>query len=81
VWLLQSRFLQEPHGVTSQKTPFFTSRLVCSAYETMAESLSVASTAVLSAITAVIDSVEVGRSAVYNSVISALGHCRGVHVH
>jgi hypothetical protein len=42
------------------------SRLVCSSCEAMPGSLSVANTAVSSANTAVVDSVEVGRSAVYS---------------
>jgi hypothetical protein len=48
----------------------------------MAGSLSVATTAVSSAKLAVVDSDEVGRSAVYIAgIIMAPGHCLGVHPH
>jgi hypothetical protein len=41
----------------------------------MAGSLSVASTAVSSAKVAVVDSADAGRSAIYESIILAVGHC------
>jgi hypothetical protein len=47
----------------------------------MAGFLSVASTAVSSAKVAVVASAEVGRSAVYESIILAVGHCLVTHPH
>jgi hypothetical protein len=58
-------------GFVSFYSPFLNQfwieiRLVCSFYEAMAGSLFMATTAVLSAEVAVVDSGEVGRSAVYS---------------
>jgi hypothetical protein len=53
-------------------------RLFCSFCESMAGSLSVASTAVSLVKVAVVVSGEVGRSA---GIILALGHCFGVRLH
>jgi hypothetical protein len=55
------------------------SRLDCNFCEAMPGSLSVANTAVSSANVAVVDSVEVGRSAVYNRYNVAPEHCPGEH--
>jgi hypothetical protein len=70
-------------GFASFHSPFLNqfsiaSRLVCSFCEAIAESLSVATTAVSSAKVAMIDSGEVGRSA---RITMALGHCLGVCQH
>jgi hypothetical protein len=60
-------------GTVSFHPPFLNqvwiaSRLVCNLCEAMAGSLSMATTAVLSAKVAVVDSCEVGRSAVYSKL-------------
>jgi hypothetical protein len=56
-------------------------RLVCSFCDAMAESLSVASTAVSSAKVAVVDSGEVAGLQCIAWIIMAQGHCLGVRPH
>jgi hypothetical protein len=73
-------------GFVGFHSPFFfnqfwiASRLVCSFYEAMAESLSVATIAALSAKVSVVDSGEVGRSAVYSRYNNAPTYMNGSEI-